>query len=449
MLDDRSRFLRVRRRGADPRQESLAAVLDWSFGLLEPVEQQVFARLGIFESSFSEDTGATAAADDSIDRLDVAEAIWALADHSLLTRVESENETRYRMLGTVQAYANQQLDTSEELGAARRLAERFLSRLGPAVPVADQVMDEMRVEIDNLRALIPLLRDEEPETAQLLALSILRFLDDDGDYVSGVQEADLYVSDLPAPTNARPLLLARAARSHHRVGDLDTEKLLDEAQRLREDVGAEPEWASGTIGIERVERLAATGQIEAAIAMATDALQGDLPDRGRVAWLVVLGIHVMGDDPGLAVAYLEEGLSITPEDQPADVMVLHSNVAEALMRVGEHARAAEHQLEALRIAAQLGMSMFVAVSLILAARLRAAESSWGEAIRLHAAADRVIFESGAVLHPDDVVLSDRMLAEAGTHVGDAYDGIRDGGYQLMVAEATVEGLRALEDVAQA
>ena len=122
---------------------------------------------------------------------------------------------------------------------------------------------------------------------------------------------------------------------------------------------------------------------------------------------------------------------------------------ERRSRHNQSSRAADHQLAALRIAAQLGMPMFVAVSLILAARLRAAESSWEEAIRLHAAADRLIIAAGAVLHPEDVELSERMLDEARAQVGDACDGIRDGGYELTIADATVEGIRALEDMAQA
>jgi non-specific serine/threonine protein kinase len=446
-LDDHARLLRLGQPGADPRQESLAAVVDWSYGLLSPTEQTAFLRLATFAATFSEDTGSAATTDGSIDRVDVAEAIWSLADHSLLVRIDAANETRYGMLETIRAYASHHIDQLDRVATATRIALALLDRVGPWGPITDAWMDEMRVEVDNLRGVIPILANNEPEIAQLLALAILGFLDRDADYISGAREADRYVSELTAHTVARSVLLAQAAGLHHRLGDFDTEPLLDEAQMLVDELGDEPDWASGSIGVQRTERLAALGQLDAALTIATEALQSDLPDRGRWIWLQEVGLLTMEDDPAQAVGYYEQALSLIARDEPAAMAMSHSNIAEGLMRLGEHRRAAEHQLEALRLGEQLGMPILVGLSLVVAARLRAADGEWKDAIRLHGAADRIIEESGAALYPDDVALSDEMLGQAKGHVGDAYEQMWAQGRELEIGEATSEGIHALEEVA--
>jgi tetratricopeptide (TPR) repeat protein len=302
--------------------------------------------------------------------------------------------------------------------------------------------------VDNLRGLTPLLADDEPETAQLLALTILRSMDDEGDFVSAVRTADRYVDDFTDPSPVRALLVAEQAHLHHRVGLTDTEAMLDEAERLNDSHGPEPEWARGWIGSIRADWLDATGQTEAAIAMAGEALEASVTDRERMLWLQQLGFLLTVDDPKAAVRYLEEGLAATPHDRHLMVAAFHSNIAECLMRLNQPAEAAAHQLKALQGGAQLGITMLVGLSLIVAARVAALDAKWGQAARLHGAADRIVEDVGVALQPDDIALSEEMLAEVERQLGDAFRPAWQAGYELDVAEATEEGMRALESAAR-
>jgi hypothetical protein len=66
---------------------------------------------------------------------------------------------------------------------------------------------------------------------------------------------------------------------------------------------------------------------------------------------------------------------------------------------------------------QLGVTVMVAYSLIVAARIEASHDLWESAVTLHAAADRLLDETGAALYDDDRRLSDAMLTGASAALG--------------------------------
>ena len=96
-LDDRLRLLTGGARGAPPRQQTLQATLAWSHALLEPVEQAVLRRLGIFVGGFCLELAQQVAADAAIDAWAVLDALAALVDKSLVA-VDPGEPPRYRLL---------------------------------------------------------------------------------------------------------------------------------------------------------------------------------------------------------------------------------------------------------------------------------------------------------------------------------------------------------------
>ena len=87
------------------------------------------------------------------------------------------------------------------------------------------------------------------------------------------------------------------------------------------------------------------------------------------------------------------------------------------MRRGDEPAAARHQAAALELAVQLGVTVMVAYSLIVAARIEGSHGEWSRAVTLHAAADRLLEETGAALYDDDRRMSDAMLEEARARLG--------------------------------
>ena len=109
---------------ADPRHQSLAAAIDWSYRLLSDPEQQLFSRLSVFWG------GADFAAIQAVcgrpgDREEDTLALLAtLIDKSMVVVQNDTESTRYRVLETLRAYGRERLPPGEDL--ARGHARYFV-----------------------------------------------------------------------------------------------------------------------------------------------------------------------------------------------------------------------------------------------------------------------------------------------------------------------------------
>ncbi|MFJ9886498.1 AfsR/SARP family transcriptional regulator [Streptomyces sp. NPDC091287] len=126
-LDDRFRLLTNGSRTVLPRQQTLRAVVDWSWDLLDAAERAVLRRLSVFAGGCSlaaaEEVCALPAPDDgvAVDSLDVAALLGSLVDKSLVVAAPGDDEEmRYRLLETVGEYAAERLEEAAERDAVER-----------------------------------------------------------------------------------------------------------------------------------------------------------------------------------------------------------------------------------------------------------------------------------------------------------------------------------------
>ena len=117
-LNDRFRLLTTGSRGALPRQQTLRALIDWSYDLLAPDEREMLAKLSVFSGGWDLET-ATAVCGDGLDAAETARIHGSLADKSLL--IAPPGTSRYRMLETVRFYGSNKL---EESGRREKLRSR-------------------------------------------------------------------------------------------------------------------------------------------------------------------------------------------------------------------------------------------------------------------------------------------------------------------------------------
>ncbi|MEU9255207.1 BTAD domain-containing putative transcriptional regulator [Streptomyces sp. NPDC048270] len=112
-LDDRFRLLTSGSRTLLPRQQTLRAVVDWSWDLLEEPERTVLRRLSVFAGGCDLAAAETVCAGGA---LDVAGTLGSLVDKSLVVAAPGPDGSgmRYRLLETVGEYA------AERLAAAGR-----------------------------------------------------------------------------------------------------------------------------------------------------------------------------------------------------------------------------------------------------------------------------------------------------------------------------------------
>jgi len=116
-LQDRFRLLGGGDRTALPRQQTLRALIDWSYDLLTEKERILFRRLAVFAGGWTLEAAEAVCAGGEIEEAEVLDLLTQLADKSL---VALESETgRYRLLETVRQYAQERLVESGEEAATR------------------------------------------------------------------------------------------------------------------------------------------------------------------------------------------------------------------------------------------------------------------------------------------------------------------------------------------
>ena len=118
-LDDRFRLLTGGARTAMPRQQTLRAVVEWSYDLLFEHEQRVFDRLSVFAGGCSLDSAEAVCADDEIDVNDIPDILGHLVDKSLVIADHSSGEVRFRLLQTLALFGRERLASSSDAHATR------------------------------------------------------------------------------------------------------------------------------------------------------------------------------------------------------------------------------------------------------------------------------------------------------------------------------------------
>jgi tetratricopeptide (TPR) repeat protein len=108
-------------RDADPRQRTLRATIEWSYGLLSGSEQDLFRRFGVFAG------GSSYEAVERICHVD-ADTLGSLIDKSLLLRRESETGPRFWMLETIREFALERLAAAGEEQDLRHAHATWFSR---------------------------------------------------------------------------------------------------------------------------------------------------------------------------------------------------------------------------------------------------------------------------------------------------------------------------------
>ncbi|WP_182901415.1 BTAD domain-containing putative transcriptional regulator [Microbispora sp. H10830] len=146
-LGDRFRLLTGGSRTAMPRHQTLRAVVEWSWDLLDAGERALAARLAVFAG------GATLEAAEQVCEGDV-DVLGRLVDKSLVVF----DGGRYRMLETIKAYAAERLAESGDERQVRLAHAEFFARLAeaaePHLRRAEQLewLARLSADHDNLSA---------------------------------------------------------------------------------------------------------------------------------------------------------------------------------------------------------------------------------------------------------------------------------------------------------
>jgi len=126
-IEQRFTFLTSGSRDAPQRQQTLRALLDWSYDLLSESEQVALARLSVFSGGFGIGAAEAICSEPPLDAIEVPDLVSSLVDKSLLHVEWIEGASRYRMLETIRKYAHDLLvKRSDFLATERRHCDYFL-----------------------------------------------------------------------------------------------------------------------------------------------------------------------------------------------------------------------------------------------------------------------------------------------------------------------------------
>ncbi|MFE0676115.1 BTAD domain-containing putative transcriptional regulator [Streptomyces sp. NPDC058867] len=173
-LDDRFRLLTSGSRTVLPRQQTLRAVVDWSWELLDEDERDVLGRLSVFAG------GCDLPAAEAVCGPAALDALGSLVDKSLVVAAPSGDEgMRYRLLETVAEYAGERLDETGGRAAAERAHltyyREFARTTDPLLrgPGQLQAVGRLQREYENLRtALRHAVAERDEQEALALVLSL-------------------------------------------------------------------------------------------------------------------------------------------------------------------------------------------------------------------------------------------------------------------------------------
>ena len=330
-------FLAGGARDLPARQQTLRATLDWSYDLLEPAQQKLFRRLGVFVGGASlEAAEAVCNVKDDLDA-DLIAAIEILVESNLLRTMETgSSRSRFAMPDTMREYALARLTEAGELEHTRRAHAAYCRVMAEessqvsSESEREALFQQFEIELGNLRAALAwLMAVPDLDWAMRLACALGQFLQQRGRVLEGFERLSvlLQVEGRPVSAELRSTALAWRGEFAMNCGKFDAarESFLESlvASRNRNHV---PGILRGLNGIAAV--------------------------------LCRSGSHAE------ATPYLEEALAIVRDSGGAPSLAgsMVTNIASIVMQLGAYDRARELHAEAAQLFEQAGDQLALAWS---------------------------------------------------------------------------------------
>lgn len=239
-------------------------VVGWSYRLLTPVEQVMFARLAVFTASFSRDDAA-AVCGAGLSHVEVLDALASLVSKSLVIRTEDVGAAaRFRLLQVVREFARDRLAASGEVEAQRERHARhvlgLVERAAPELVGPDQQrwLDLLERQVTDIRAAVGWLTEHAPTDAQRLVGASWRWCYLRGRYAEGRAWAEAALEAGPdSPATVRAPALSGAGMLAFLQCDYDVAaQRIEAAHRLYAEAGDDEgrAWCLARLGSIARER---------------------------------------------------------------------------------------------------------------------------------------------------------------------------------------------------
>ncbi len=429
-LDDRFRLLTGGSRTALPRQQTLRALIDWSYDLLSEPERILLRRLSVFAGGWTLEAAEAVGSWNNAEKLDVMDLLTRLVDKSLVVAEKQNAETRCRMVETIRQYARDRLVESGEAEAQRECHLDYFLNLAkqaePKLVTADQALwlDRLDVEHDNLRAALDWsFESGRIEAALQLAGALWRFWELRGYFGDsrGWLEKTLAASEnAPAAMRVHALFgLGRLDKFQGRFDDARTR--LQASLELYRALGRRREMA---------HVLQTLGEVAAE--------QGDLATASQRFEETLAIFQELGDTRGMAGIYLSQGEIARVQENHEQAAALYAqsltliealgdnrrkvtalvNLGQVALHHGDAAKALEFFRESLRQSQKLSNKYLIAYCFAGLTGVARLSEQHERAARLSGAADALLGTIGSQLDLADRVEYERSVTAVRAQLGD-------------------------------
>ncbi len=341
-LDNQFRLLTGGSRTALPRQQTLRALIDWSYNLLTEPECVLFRRLAVFAGGWTLEAAEQVASDDvrpTMDEIDshppsavlrpddVLDLLDSLVNKSLVIAEPRDGGTRFRFLETIRQYARDKLLESGESERVRDRHLDYIERFARAVDLNLRTgdvrtwSDSAEREQDNLRTALEWSLARQPLAALRILGSVAMLWNNWGEFTEGQRWCEQALARTQTATgtefsSARAQVLAALAQLTMARGDIETARQAIEASlRLYRELGRPAAMAQAfsvrvLIAYFRGERDAATAYFDEGLALARAA-------NDKYAEMMLLGamtsVAASRGEFAAAETYTEQAASIARE----------------------------------------------------------------------------------------------------------------------------------------
>ena len=485
-LSERFRILTGGSRTALPRQQTMRALVDWSYDLLTDDEKMLFRRVAVFAGGWSLDAASAVCSDEKIEDWVVLDLLQSLVDKSMVVAKLSGSEQRYRLLESTRQYAHELLEKSGELEPMQvRHAKWFLDFARRATSLRETMPTKAWLalidpELDNIRAALDwaLAEKHDVELGSALAANMFDYWSSaayDAEGRARVEAALALSGEIASKQTIARLWTGRyrlqgiammswpslrefaehALKLYRELGDVagiqqslvqiaetclrqfhheEARRYLDEALALAEKMGNQNRVAGVKSAMARNLHFAGnTAEARSLYAEALAIARACGNDRVRSTVVGNLAeIEFQSGDVARAIELALENLDVVTSNR----YIGHNNLAAYLIALGRHDEARLRAREGLRIARDAQTSPHVAISTMLLARVAAEKGDVQLAARLFGYFEETFTKNGLGIEYTEQMTSDALETLLRSAMGEAE-----------LARLRAVGARMAEDVA--
>ena len=214
-LDDRFKLLTGGSRTALPRQQTLRALIDWSYQTLNETEQHVLRQLAVFSGGWTFE-----AAESVVGEIEAMEGLSGLVNKSLVNVEEQDGESRFQYLESVRQYAMEKLlESGDGANARHRHLAHFMEvsrRAQEKFGTAQRLIwvNRLELEHDNIRSALGWALESKPESALRMVCSLAAFWLSRSYMTEGCNWCQAAISHAEALSLADPDMDSRRAQAY-------------------------------------------------------------------------------------------------------------------------------------------------------------------------------------------------------------------------------------------